>query len=473
MADGQLSVINEIAEELTSDECKRLFYLCGNLDTDKGVDDVRALLRSVMNRSEADHRFLPELMFRIRRYDILKKILRTNPKEVESILGNGCHVSEYRVLMAELSEALGKDDLDSLIFLLSGTLSRGKMEKSTSFLDIVVELEKLGKVSCENLEPMESWLRSVRRIDLAKKVQRHRAGGSASQASISVHRPIGNQQFPKGMSSRALCVSPGHQTMRQCMPKAHAPENIHFSVPETGWHYVQSSVEVYRMGAQPRGMCVIIDCIGSDGDMLEQTFIQLHFRVILCKWPTADEVHSTLTDVSRRGDLQGHDAFVCCVLSRGTSTHLLATDLGGRGLGFDTVRRLFSTEACLGLAGKPKLFFVQSYTVPVLQVHCEYWDDDLETDGPSPACVVESIPTDADVLWSLCSTEEWQLGQPRHKSAYLRALSAALLKGQGRNLNILDVHTEVNAVIYEHNHSSPGERYTISLQHTLRKTLFI
>lgn len=227
------------------------------------------------------------------------------------------------------------------------------------------------------------------------------------------------------------------------------------------------------MLADPRGTCVIIDCVGSDGDMLEETFSQLHFRVVLCKWPCVEEVRSTLMEVSRRGDLQGDDAFVCCIVSRATSTHLLATELEGPGLCFDAVRRLFSTEACLGLAGKPKLFFIQSYSVAGLQSQRGHGDEDLETDWPVTACAAESVPTDADVFWSLCRTSEWQLQHSGHQSVYLRALSAALLKGQRRKLNLLDVHTEVNAIIYERHQSNPGEAYSISLQHTLRKTLFI
>ncbi|XP_035264664.1 CASP8 and FADD-like apoptosis regulator isoform X1 [Anguilla anguilla] len=474
MANGQLTqTINEIAEELTSDECKRLFYLCGSLDTDKGLDNVRGMLKSVMNRNEADHMFLPELMFRIRRYDILKKILHTNKKEVERILGNGCHVSEYRVLMTDISEALGEDDLQSLIFLLNGTLPKGRTEKSTSFLDVVVELEKLGEVSCENVELIERCLRRVHRVDLAKKIQRYQAGGQSSLAGINVCRPAVRHQCANDMPAMTSFVSPGLHNTWQCMPKPQAAENMQFSVPETGWHYSQSSPEVYRMWADPRGTCVIIDCVGSDGDMLEQTFSQLHFRVVLCKWPSVEEVRSTLMEVSRRGDLQGDDAFVCCIVSRATSTHLLATELEGPGLRFDAVRRLFSTEACLGLAGKPKLFFIQSYSVAGLQSQRGHGDEDLETDWPVTACAAESVPTDADIFWSLCRTSEWQLQYSGHRSVYLRALSAALLKGQERKLSLLDVHTEVNAIIYERPQSNPGEAYSISLQHTLRKTLFI
>ncbi|KAJ8255300.1 hypothetical protein GJAV_G00203320 [Gymnothorax javanicus] len=471
----------QFSQELTSDECKRLFYLCGKLDTDKNEDDVRAMLENVMSRSDANDRFLSELLFRIKRIDILNRVLQTSKKDVETILENGCHVSEYRVLMTDLSDALCKEDLRSLVFLLSGTLSRGRLEKSTSFLDIVADLEKLGKVSGENVCLIERCLRDIRRIDLAKRVQQYQtrreaSKGQTSRAGISAYRPIGRQQGPKNVSSEVPSFSAGHPKVWRLMPKHQAQENaVQLSVPETGWCNGQSSMEVYRMRAESRGFCVIIDCVGSDGDMLEQAFSRLNFRVMLYKWLSVEEVRLTLMELSQNRDLQGDDAFVCCIVSRASSSHLLATEVGGPGLSFDTVRRLFSAELCHGLIGKPKLFFIQSYSIPRPQPHPCTGDEDLETDGPAVACAVETIPVDADVLWSLCRMGEWQLQVSGHKSIYLQTLCAALLNGQSRKLNLLDVLTEVNAVIYEHNQNNPdpAEVYSIGLQHTLRKTLLI
>ncbi|KAJ8362589.1 hypothetical protein AAFF_G00367750 [Aldrovandia affinis] len=446
------------AAELSSDECKKLFYLCGNLDTDRCVEDVSGMLKSVMNSREVDRRFLLELMFRIRRYDILSRVLRTNKCEVEGILGNGGHLSEYRVLMVDVGESLGADDMHSLMFLLTETLPTGRMGKATSFLDVVVELEKLDKVSCGDVELIEQCLHRIRRVDLAKRVQQYRAGGEGSS----------------GQESRgALFTPPVHHSMCHRTPTPLAPENIKMAVPETGWQYGQSPVEVYRMRGVPRGVCVIFDCVGSDGDMLEQTFSRLHFRVILCKWPSVEEVRCTLLEESQRSGLQGEDAFVCCLLSRATSTHLLATEPQGPGLRLEAVRHLFTTEACPGLVGKPKLFFIQSYCVPEPQACCRHRDEDLVTDGPASPCTTETIPTGADVFWSQCRTDEQQLQFTSHHSVYLQSLSAVLLDGQRRKLHLVDVHTEVNAVVYEHNQRNPAERYSVSLRHTLRKNLFL
>ncbi|XP_036400601.1 CASP8 and FADD-like apoptosis regulator a [Megalops cyprinoides] len=486
MADGQLSqTINDIAEDLSSEDCKRLVYLCSDLHGDRCVEDVRGMLRALLSSGDLDHVILLELMLRIKRYDILKRVLRTDKRQAEGILQNGCVVSEYRVLMADLSEDMGKEDLQSLIFLLSDTLPRGRLEKATSFLDVVVELEKLEQVSSEKVDLIEQYLWAIRRVDLAKKVQRYQSKGKGSQPGTSVPRPMEKKQcLPKIQPRTTLLPTPVSRTGSHHRPKPQAPENLKLAVPETGRQCCQGPVEAYPMQTEPRGVCVIIDCVGSDGDMLEQTFSRLRFSVTLRKWLGVVEMQSVLTEVSCCSQLQRGDAFVCCLLSRARGAELLGTELLGTetqlpGLRLDALRHLFTPQACPALAGKPKLFFLQSYSVADLPGPCGVRDEDLETDGPATACVAmetvptETVPTDADVFWSQCRTEERQLGRGGHQSVYLRALCAALLNGHKRKRHLVDVHTEVNGVVYEHNQRQPGETYSMQLRHTLRKLLFL
>ncbi|KAJ8255675.1 hypothetical protein COCON_G00195390 [Conger conger] len=479
MAAGQLSqAINQISEELSLDECRRLLYLCGDLHPHWSVEDVRGMFRLKMNCQEVDQMFLLELMLRLRRFDILRKVLRTNRQEAEAMLGRGHVVSEYRVLMSDISQNMGKKDLSSVIFLLSGKVPRGQLEKATSFLDVVVELEMLDKVSSDKVDLIYECLRTVRRLDLAKKVQLYqmRDGGEMPQLSYTVKRSVEKQQCLRKIPCYALFPpQPPTSSSATChwSPKPQAPGNITFAVPETGRQFCQAPVEAYRMRAEPRGVCLIIDCVGSDGDMLEQTFRQLHFRVILHKWLSVGETLSVLREVSRSGEHRGADAFVCCVLSRATPTGLLATGCQGPGLSFDAVRQLFTTEACPWLAGKPKLFFIQSYGLPGPHGCSRFSDEDLETDQPAEALCAETVPEDADVVWSLCRTDAQQLENSTHRSVYVQSLSSALLKGQSRGMHLVDIHTEVNRVMYDHNQKHQRETYHISLRHTLRKNLFI
>lgn len=166
--------------------------------------------------------------------------------------------------------------------------------------------------------------------------------------------------------------------------------------------------------------------------MLEQTFKALHFSVVLEKYLGAAEVFLTLGGVLRQREKLSYDSFVCCIISRGTGSRLLGTDLTGSGLSMDEVRRLFTADACPMLAGKPKLFFIQRYSVPE-HLPCprmSHLDENLETDGRDG--VVEAIPTHADVFWSHCWTDERQLEQRQHSSVYLKTLTEALHKAQNR-----------------------------------------
>lgn len=145
-----------------------------------------------------------------------------------------------------------------------------------------------------------------------------------------------------------------------------------------------------------------------------------------------DDVLSALRGTLRRRE--SLEAAVCCIISRGTVNHLLGTDSYGVGLHLDKVRRTFTADAYQVLAGKPKLFFIQRYSIPEIQpcANRDHRDEDLETDGCDGAATYGVIPEDADVFWSHCWTDERQLEQGHHCSVYLKALTDALLKGQRR-----------------------------------------
>lgn len=49
-----------------------------------------------------------------------------------------------------------------------------------NFLDVVVELEKLDKVSSDSVDMIEQCLRNVGRVDLAKKVNLYQSSGESA-----------------------------------------------------------------------------------------------------------------------------------------------------------------------------------------------------------------------------------------------------------------------------------------------------
>ncbi|XP_061663980.1 CASP8 and FADD-like apoptosis regulator [Syngnathoides biaculeatus] len=150
----------------------------------------------------------------------------------------------------------------------------------------------------------------------------------------------------------------------------------------------ESPVSRYKFASDPRGECVIIDCVGNDGEMMAHAFKSLHFNVTLHKWLNLVETVSTLRKVFQRSPDRSGDGFVCCIISRAIDNRLQATDMNCEGLRLEDVRRFFNGDACPALVGKPKLFFIQSYTVSDFQP-CDVenrWDDGWETDGGAVGC---------------------------------------------------------------------------------------
>ncbi|XP_011609243.2 CASP8 and FADD-like apoptosis regulator [Takifugu rubripes] len=468
----QLQTINQVVEELSSSERTKLLYLCGSFETEPSTESLKELLGRKVLHHDTGQLLLGELMVRLRRFDILRKVCKTTRDEVERTLSSRHFVPKFRVLMANISEDLASEDLNSLKFLLSQVLPREKLEKSKSFLDVVIELEKLDKVSSQSVDLVEECLVGIGRLDLTRKVSAYKKSAATLEQN--------SQQQRSRTPSPFFGASSQHQAIGQEQPLCRAKngnfkfaENIPISSSRD--QSFQNQLESYRFTSNPRGGCLIIDCVGNDGDLLEQTFKALQFRVVVHKWLGGHQILPAIKETIRQRQYTEGDAFVCCIISRGTSNHLLGTDSCITGLPVDSVSQQFTAKGCPALAGKPKLLFIQRYNVAECQPHNwrEHQDEDLETDGFNGHTTVDSIPENADVFWSHCWTDEHQLEEGPHFSAYLKALTDALLKGQRRNKHITDLHTEVNGVIYEHNNRNPGATYHIDLKHTLRKNLYL
>lgn len=215
--------VSQILAELSADECRRICYLCGALDTHSELthsSELRVCTHSLLCRSERV--FLLELLLRVKRYDLLRGVLKSSRSTAETLLKNQCTLPEYRVLMCDVSEEMDTEDLKSLIFLLRDTLPKHKLQNVQSFLDIVVDLEKLELISGQKLEFLEQILMSIRRTDLANKIRRFQQTSQMTKQG-SADRP-------------QTCAKPQEQ-----------------------------ACSVHR---EPRGVCLILDCIATEADRL-------------------------------------------------------------------------------------------------------------------------------------------------------------------------------------------------------------
>uniref|UniRef100_A0A1A8BMG2 CASP8 and FADD-like apoptosis regulator n=1 Tax=Nothobranchius kadleci TaxID=1051664 RepID=A0A1A8BMG2_NOTKA len=356
-----------------------------------------------------------------------------------------------RVLMINISEEMSTKDVEEIKFLFGNTLSREKVKKSKSFLDVIVELEKLDLVSPERVDIVGKCLLDIGRVDLVKKVNCYKMSAGPSAEPLA---------------QRQSCQA---AEIKQSQP-AHIAR-VNMVVPVHKEAACGSPMERYNLNTNPRGVCVIIDCVGNGGEMLEQTFKALHFNVSLYLFLTSDLILLSLREILRPTENHIGDVFVCCIISRGSTHRLLGTDEYGGGFAIDCVRNLFTGDACPMLAGKPKLFFIQRYNV--VESNLNYVAESVEVDGFNRQPASGSIPKEADIFWSHCWTEERQLLQRKHHSVYLKALTDALHDAQRRKLNLVDVQMRVNGAIFEHNRRNPGAAYSIDVKHTLRKNLYL
>lgn len=101
---------------------------------------------------------------------------------------------------------------------------------------------------------------------------------------------------------------------------------------------------------------------GSDKDAreLEELWTQLGFTVkCACEKVKAHNIYDVLRQTAKEIDgQQNSNCFVCCIMSHGTMGSIYGSD--AELLGIKDIIDLFKEINCKGLAGKPKLFFIQA-----------------------------------------------------------------------------------------------------------------
>ncbi|XP_010615846.1 CASP8 and FADD-like apoptosis regulator isoform X6 [Fukomys damarensis] len=232
------------------------------------------------------------------------------------------------------------------------------------------------------------------------------------------------------------------------------------------------------MQSRPLGTCLIIDCVGNAAEVLRDAFSSLGFEVQCFLYLAVSDVAQVLRQVASSPQHREQDSFVCVLVSRGDPCSVFGVDRAHSGLPLEQVRALFTGDACPPLVGKPKLFFIQSYVVSEAGPGTSSL---LEEDGPAVTSVESrgvrppppTLHQEADVLWSQCVAHACLLEQPGTvPSVYLQGLSQQLL--QDRKCPLLDLLVRLNHTVYDWNSKVPSQqRYSLSLQHTLRKTLVL
>ncbi|CAL8240923.1 unnamed protein product [Merluccius merluccius] len=473
--------VNEIAEALDSGESRTMLYLCGRLDLDSTAEGLQEFLRSRVSLGQMNHLHLVELLFELKRFDLLHKVFSIRAHQIESALGNGHVLSKYRATthrvyvgtslgpgpgpgpgpspgpgsgprgagdlttVNEIAEALDSGESRTMLYLCGRLDLDSTAEGLQEFLRSRVSLGQMNHLHLVEL------LFELKRFDLLHKVFSIRAH--------QIESALGN----------------GHVLSKYSVPLKRMLIIINNN-PCTDRPYRSSCIEEYSLRAEPRGLCLIIDCVGTDGERMERAFRDLHFRVHLHKLLSVADTMSVLRKTSRRvEEHRGADAFVCCIISRGTAASLLATDAQhgvSAGVPLDTVRQFFDGNVCPALAGTPKLFFIQRYGVvqePPPRARPGDSPGALETDGGGVQRGAGYPHGRRRVLEPLLDERASAgAGEPS-----LRLPAGADRRPAQRRTHLVDVHTQLNGLIYDHNRRNPAARYDIDLKHTLRKQLHL
>ncbi|KAM6307190.1 CASP8 and FADD-like apoptosis regulator [Aegotheles albertisi] len=477
-------LIHQIEQELDKEEEEMMVFLCRDLAPDLATADLRELLVALNEREKLSFLGLSELLYRVKRFDLLRRILKTEKATVEANLARSLRlVPDYRVLMVEINENLEKEEVRSLVFLLRDHTPRMKMAKDKSFLALVIDLEKLNLVAPNQLDLIENCFQNIHRMDLIRKIQKYKHEAFMSPAhSQSVYVNALQASLPNltlidpPYNSGVMNVNKEKPQNGQNLILA---EPVHMSIQESGPVSYKVFDDQYRMQSQPLGICLIIDCIGNDIDLLEETFRDLDYEVCCHRCLNMQTMNQTLLEVARLQKHRNCDSFICILVSRGSPQSIFCTDSTFSGFPLEQIKKYFTADSCPELLGKPKLFFIQSYIVPENEQECASL---LEVDGNDEKIIANAkipwkatIPQVADIFWSHCKVDVSALEEsPNSSSYYLRCLAELLRNPHKRKLSILDIHTELNRKVYEWNKTTgPSRQYSLLLQHTLRKKLFL
>ncbi|XP_046571455.1 caspase-8-like [Haliotis rubra] len=144
---------------------------------------------------------------------------------------------------------------------------------------------------------------------------------------------------------------------------------------QTAWQAVNSAAKAvvgpgrYKMEAVPRGLCLIINNINFEGEIpslhsaqeiaepLKELFQKFHFKILYRKDKSANGMMEEVRFVAGKDHSQ-YDCFVCFVLTHGEDGVLFGSD--GKKVPLKEFISAVSDQHCPTLAGKPKLFFVDS-----------------------------------------------------------------------------------------------------------------
>ncbi|XP_053554677.1 caspase-10 [Bombina bombina] len=499
----------KIDQELGPEEVEGLKFLCRDLLSAKKLmavnsgQDLFKLLIDTDLIHENDDFLLAELLFILRQH-LLLKYLNTNRTKVEEELRIRGKVSLYRRMLFNLSENITVQNLKEILFLLGDKIPK-KLAEKMSALDMLCHLEKIGKISDDNLVVLENVfdrvspdLRKTITIYEAEKVAQLRQETEPCNklpcvassyedrlqlpVSIQVTNPDNMEHSYDDMESIVEHVQNVQGDAEQADDKA-SSENAECLISgltigdNVDTHKKTTSENnFYPMNQKHRGYCLIINNVNfvknkiregtqKDAEDLERVLTWLGLEVKTLHNQDKDNIHNILVEY-RNKDHTDRDCFICCILTHGESGAIMGSD--DQILLIHEMMSLFTATRCPSLVKKPKLFFIQACQGKPTQKGYPIETDAIADDHH----ITQTIPDDADFLLGMSTVNGYaSLRHVREGAWYIQALCKNLVEMVPRQEDILSILTKVNKDVSRMEDPKEGRKQMPQPAYTLTKKL--
>ncbi|XP_078407761.1 caspase-8-like isoform X2 [Cetorhinus maximus] len=222
--------LHKISGELDEEEVRDLRFLCtDNIPAGKVIITALEIFTELQQR-ELD--IIPELLYRIQRFKLLS-ILGKQKADMEQFLqqpGNS-KISNYRVLLYNLSKEIDDKELNSIKFILQG--SKKKYQDIKNFMEVCIDLEKKEQLAPNNLQILLKVMKEIKRFDLKSKLESYQNMTWDMQVTLPQQESRRQPKEPnQGMFPTISCpaqadaqsnVSESHQEIQQAPSTADDP----------------------------------------------------------------------------------------------------------------------------------------------------------------------------------------------------------------------------------------------------------
>ncbi|XP_051877016.1 caspase-8-like isoform X3 [Pristis pectinata] len=431
-------LLNDISENLGSDELKAMKFLCRDLLSNNQLDKADSGLRLFQFLQENgflrvnDTFIVAELLYRTKQFWLLKRMKCDREKVCKELMCPGKPwVSSYRQLLFEVSEDITMKDLETVKHFLYQYLSKSKLESIKTMLDALIEMEKEGLLEESDTRLLEDICKQLGEDLVAKFAHYRREGRGQGEESVLVN-PVPETNFPgtpdaqdaqfKAVPSLELLsagltgssLSMGLQnSFSQPSDLGELDSNISHNIGLTSDS--QEILSRYKMESNPRGYCVIINNstfqnmpprrgTDRDAERLTQVFTWLGFIVKIEENLSAAEMKKKMGEY-RQEDHRAFDCFVCCILTHGERGVMCGTD--DKQVSIRDITSCFSASQCPSLQQKPKVFFIQACQGTEKQEGITVEEDSVlsKLEEDAVRATRATIPDEADFLLGMATVE--------------------------------------------------------------------